>query len=526
MKRPVKCSIFDTTLRDGSQAEEIEFSLEDKITIARLLDRLGVDYIEGGYPAPSNTKDLEFYHRLKKQPLRNARLVAFGSTRRAKLRADQDPGLQALLETGAPALTVVGKSWDLHVREILRTSLEENLRMIAETVAFLKGRKREVIYDAEHYFDGCKADPEYARRTLRAAAEAGADWIVLCDTNGGALPEEIARATALARRDLGRPLGIHAHNDGELAVANSLAAVGAGANMVQGTMNGYGERCGNANLCSIIPTLQLKLGRVCLNPAQLARLTQFSHTLAEIANLPPREQSPYVGTDAFAHKGGLHVDAVRKTPVSYEHVDPRRVGNRRRIIISEQAGVASVHFKAEQMGLKLAPGSDEARSIIERIKTLEHAGYKFEGADASFRLLVEKMRKRHHRFFELEGFRVIVERREGKDVCEATIKLSVGGRSMHTAAEGDGPVNALDGALRKALERTYPALKRMRLVDYKVRVIDSRSGTGAKVRVFIESQDDRQVWGTVGVSPNLIEASWEALVDSIEYKLHADRGWR
>jgi 2-isopropylmalate synthase len=521
-----KLSIYDTTLRDGAQAEEIEFSVEDKVSIAHLLDQLGVAYVEGGYPAPSNAKDLEFYRRLKKRPLKHARLVAFGSTRRAKLRAEHDPGLQALLDTGAPALTIVGKTWDLHVREILRTSLEENLKMIAETTAFLRSRKREVIYDAEHFFDGFRANPEYALQTLRAAAEAGADWIVLCDTNGGTLSGEIARITAEVARDLSTPLGIHAHNDADLAVANSLAAVGAGADMVQGTMNGYGERCGNANLCSLIPTLQLKLGRACLPPPQLKRLTHISHTLAEIANLPPREHSPYVGNNAFAHKGGLHVDAVRKTPISYEHVDPKLVGNQRRIIISEQAGVASVLFKTEQMGIKLEPGSDEAKAIIERIKALEHAGYKFEGSDASFRLLVQKMRKRLHRFYELEGFRVIVERRGGKDVCEATIKLKVKGQEMHTAAEGDGPVNALDSALRKALERYYPALKRMRLVDYKVRVIDSRFGTESKVRVFIESQDDKQVWGTIGVSTNIIEASWEALVDAIEYKLHSDRGWR
>jgi len=521
-----KVAIYDTTLRDGAQAEEVEFSVEDKLLVARLLDDLGVDFIEGGYPAPSNAKDLEFYQRIKKDPLKNACLVAFGSTRRAKYKADQDPALQSLLDTGAPAMAIVGKSWDLHVREVLRISLEENLKMIRESVAYLKSKRRQVLFDAEHFYDGFKANPEYAMEALRAAAEAGVDWLVLCDTNGGSMPHEIDRITRQVASELAVPVGFHGHNDTELAVANSLAAVLAGAEMVQGTINGYGERCGNANLCSIIPNLQLKLGRPCLPSRKLAKLTTIARTVSEIANVPPREQNAYVGMNAFAHKGGLHVDAVRKTTVSYEHVVPESVGNQRRIIISEQAGVASVLFKAEQMGINLQPGSEEAKRIIEQIKVLENGGYKFEGADASFRLLVEKNLRERKPFFTLDGFRVSVERRDGKLLSEATIKLDVKGERVHTAAEGDGPVNALDTALRKALEPHYPSLKKMKLVDFKVRVLESKTGTAANVRVFIESQDEERVWGTIGVSTNIIEASWRALVDSFEYKLNCDRAWK
>ncbi len=521
-----KVHTYDTTLRDGAQAEEIEFSAEDKVTIAHQLDRLGIDFIEGGYPAPSNTKDLELYRRLKKTPLKHAHLVAFGSTRRAKFRVEQDPAVHSLLDTGATHIAVVGKTWDLHVREVLRTSLEENLKMIRDTVAFLKRRRRTVLFDAEHFYDAFRASPGYAREVIRAASAGGADWIVLCDTNGGSLPDDVRRMSETVRTWTDKPLGIHAHNDAELAVANSLAAVEAGAAMVQGTINGYGERCGNANLCSLIPDLQLKMGKACLRPRQLEKLTLVSRGVSEIANVAPREYSPYVGNNAFAHKGGLHVDAVRKTALSYEHVPPGLVGNQRRIIISEQAGAASVLFKAEQMGLKLTAGSEEAKQVIERIKVMENAGYKFEGADGSFRLLVEKNRKRVGHFFTLQGFWVSVERRGDEVISEATVKIRVRGKTMHTAAEGDGPVNALDFALRKALEPYYPSLKRMHLVDFKVRVLDSKAGTEAKVRVFIESQDEGGAWGTVGVSTNIIEASWEALVDSVEYKLNSDRGWR
>jgi 2-isopropylmalate synthase len=398
--------------------------------------------------------------------------------------------------------------------------------MIRETVKHLKSKKRDVIFDAEHFFDGYRANPDYARQVLAAAADGGCDWIVLCDTNGGSLPEEVQRVTLEMHCGFSVPFGIHAHNDSELAVANTLAAVQSGATMVQGTINGYGERCGNANLCTVIPNLQLKAGCHCLEPAQLRKLTHVSRSVAEIANLAPREYSPYVGLQAFAHKGGLHVDAVRKTPLSYEHVPPAVVGNERRIIISEQAGVASVLFKAEQMGIKLAPGSDEAKNIIEKIKLLEHAGYKFEGADGSFRLLVEKHRNRRRKFFTLMGFRVIVEQRDDKLISEATIKLKVRDQIRHTAAEGDGPVNALDNALRQALKPFYPGLRKMQLVDFKVRVLDSKAGTESKVRVFIESRDEKTSWGTIGVSTNIIEASWEALLDAFEFKLHADTRWR
>jgi 2-isopropylmalate synthase len=520
-----KVFIYDTTLRDGSQSEEIEFSVEDKIAVAHLLDQK-VDFIEGGFPAHTNAKDLEFYRRMKKRPLRHATLVAFGSTRRAKYTVSQDPSLQSLLDAGTPAVAIVGKTWDLHVHDVLRISLEENLKIIRESVAYLKSKKRQVLFDAEHFFDAYAHNREYAEKVLLAASQAGADWIVLCDTNGGALPERLGQTVAAMARLVPTPLGIHAHNDSEMAVANSLAGIGAGAAMVQGTINGYGERCGNANLCSLLPTLQLKMGKACLRGEHLRELTTLARTVAEIANVPPRDYSAYVGYNAFAHKGGLHVDAVQKNPVSYEHVPPESVGNERRIIISEQSGVASVLFKAAQMGVKLEPGSDSARAVIERVKVMEHAGYKFEGADASFRLLLERHLKKHKRFFELEGFRVAVERREDKLISEATIKVKVQGKSIHTAAEGDGPVNALDNALRKALEPHFPGLKKMHLVDYKVRVLDSKAGTEAKVRVFIESQDQKRAWGTVGLSPNIIEASWEALVDAIEYKLHSDRGWK
>lgn len=521
-----KIFIYDTTLRDGAQAEEIEFSLEDKLLIAHLLEDLGVPFIEGGYPAPSNTKDLEFYRRIKKSPLRHARVVAFGSTRRAKYKVDQDPAIQALLDTGAPAIALVGKTWDLHIREVLRSTLEENLRMISDSVRYLTAKKRQVLFDAEHFYDAYRANPEYALQVLQTAQAAGAEWLVLCDTNGGTLSDEIEAVTRLVKSEMSTPLGIHAHNDMELAVANSLAAVRAGASMVQGTINGYGERCGNANLCSLIPNLQIKMQRNCLGPKKLEKVTGISRAVSEIANVQPREYNAYVGMNAFAHKGGLHVDAVRKTPVSYEHVEPVLVGNERRIIISEQAGVASVLFKSSEMGIKLKPGSGDAQRIIEQIKQLEHGGYKFEGADASFRLLVERQLKQRRPYYDLEGFRVIVERREDKLVSEATIKLRVRGTLVHTAAEGDGPVNAMDTALRKALESYYPNLKKMHLVDFKVRVLESKSGTGGKVRVFIESRDEKMAWGTIGVSTNIIEASWEALSDSIEFKLNCDRKWK
>lgn len=521
-----KVQIYDTTLRDGSQAEEIQFSLEDKLTIARLLDDLGVPFIEGGYPAPSNTKDLAFYKQLKKQPLKHAKLVAFGSTRRAKYKVKDDPSVQALLNTGAPVIAVVGKSWDFQVTDILRTNLTTNLDMISDTVAYLKSKKRDVFFDAEHFYDAYLNNPDYAMQVLQRASDAGADWLVCCDTNGGTMPDEIERITKIVASTLKTPVGIHSHNDAELAVANSIAAVRGGATMVQGTINGYGERCGNANLCSVIPNLQLKMKKSCLTSKKLTQLTGLSRRVAEIANVAPREQSAYIGMNAFAHKGGLHVDAVRKNPKSYEHIEPNLVGNERRIIVSEQAGVASVLYKADQMGFNLQPGSKEANSIIQKVKELEHLGYKFEGADGSFRLLVDRSTKQQSPFFELAGYRVIVEQRQDALVSEATVKVKIKGNLIHTAAEGDGPVNAMDNALRKAFEPYYPALKHMHLVDYKVRVLESKTGTEAKVRVFVESQDEHTAWGTVGVSNNIIEASWEALIDALEYKLKSDKKWR
>ncbi len=518
--------IYDTTLRDGSQAEEIQFTLEDKLAIARHLDDMRIPYIEGGYPAPSNTKDLEFYKAIQKQPFKHAQVVAFGSTRRAKYKVKDDPAVQALLDTAAPVIAVVGKTWDLHVKDVIRTTLEENLNMIKDTVSYLKSKHKKVFFDAEHFYDAFFANETYAMKVLKAASESGADWLVLCDTNGGTMPNDIERITRLVVESFPTAVGIHAHNDTELAVANSLAAVRGGATMVQGTINGYGERCGNANLCSVIPNLQLKMHQACLNAKQLGKLTVLSRTVAEIANVTPREQSPYVGMNAFAHKGGLHVDAVRKNPVSYEHINPELVGNERRIIVSEQAGVASVLFKADQMGFAIEPGSTEAKSIIQKIKELEHLGYKFEGADGSFRLLVHRQLNHSNPFFDLEGYRVIVEQRGNTMVSEATVKVRIKGELIYTAAEGDGPVNAMDNALRKAFEPYYRSLKQMRLVDYKVRVLESKTGTDAKVRVFVESQDERNVWGTVGVSTNIIEASWEALIDAIEYKLRNDKKWR
>ncbi len=521
-----KIVIYDTTLRDGSQAEEIQFTLEDKLAIARHLDDMHIPYIEGGYPAPSNTKDLEFYKAIKKKPFKHAQLVAFGSTRRAKYRVQDDPAVQALLDTGAPVIAVVGKTWDLHVKDVIRTSLEENLNMIRDTVSYLKSKNKKVFFDAEHFFDAFRANETYAMKVLGTASEAGADYLVLCDTNGGTMPDELERITRLAVESFPTPVGIHAHNDTELAVADSLAAVRGGATMVQGTINGYGERCGNANLCSVIPNLQLKMNHTCLGAKQMGKLTVLSRMVAEIANVAPREQSSYVGMNAFAHKGGLHVDAVRKNPVSYEHINPALIGNERRIIVSEQAGVASVLYKADQMGFHIESGSAEAKSIIQKIKELEHLGYKFEGADGSFRLLVHRHLNRSNSFFELEGYRVIVEQRGNAMISEATVKVRIKGTLVHTAAEGDGPVNAMDNALRKAFEPVYHSLKTMRLVDYKVRVLESKTGTDAKVRVFVESQDESSVWGTVGVSTNIIEASWEALIDAIEYKLRNDKKWR
>ncbi len=515
--------IFDTTLRDGSQGEDVSFSVEDKLAIAQELDQLGVHYIEGGWPAPSRLKDLAFFQKAKKLRLKNAQLVAFGSTCRVHGKAASDPTLKSILSAETPHVCIFGKSWDLHVLKVLRTSEEENLRMIADSVAFLKKRRGLVFYDAEHFFDGYKNNPSYALKSLQAACEAGADRLVLCDTNGGCLPWEVESIVLEARKAFPSVvLGIHAHNDGELAVANSLAAVAKGARHVQGTINGLGERCGNANLVSIIPDLKFKMGLASIPDRNIAKLTSVARAISSISNIPLGDHQPYAGLSAFAHKAGIHVDAMVKEPRSYEHLKPEMVGNERRILASEQAGKATVLSKAKEFGLKLK-GPDAARGIIARVKDLELQGYQFEGADASFELMARRFTGQHRRFFELESYHVSMERRAEIEPAQATVKLKVKGRSQHTVAEGNGPVNALDQALRDALINFYPSLKSTKLVDFKVRVLQSKGGTGARVRVLMETSDGKATWNTVGVHENIIEASWEALVDSVEYKLLKDK---
>jgi 2-isopropylmalate synthase len=517
---PQSVAIYDTTLRDGEQAEEISFSLDDKIQIARLLDSLGVQYIEGGQ-AESNPKVMRFFRELAKAPLKNAKLAAFGMTRRKNTRADDDANLRAMARARTPVCTIYGKSWDLHVHEALRTTLDENLAMIADSVRYFKKRRREVVYDAEHFFDGYKANPDYALSTLGAAAEAGADVLVLCDTNGGSLPHEIAEIMAAVRKATATPLGIHAHNDSGMAAANSIQAVVAGARHVQGTINGYGERAGNADLIALIPNLMLKLGKTCIPPSHLRRLTEFSHTIDEIANQTPNPRQPYVGRCAFAHKGGPHVSAVQRHPRTYEHVAPETVGNARRVLISELSGRSNIRYKVLERGIDFEELGDNQHVLLERIKKMEDEGYSFEAAEGSFEVLASRITGRYKRAFTLEGFRVIVEKRGHDEDCitEATVKINVGGRTYLMAAEGDGPVNALDSALRKALIKEYPQLGDVTLVDYKVRVLNVKEGTAAKVRVLIKSADGHREWATVGVSENIIEASWRALIDSLDYKL-------
>jgi 2-isopropylmalate synthase len=519
-----KIQIYDTTLRDGSQGENLSFSLEDKLHIAKKLDELGIDYIEGGWPG-SNNKDLAFFLRARELRLKHARLAAFGSTRHPRNRAAHDRNLQALIDAQTPVVTIFGKTWDLHVKVALGISLKENLELIRESVAFLKSHGREVIYDAEHFFDGFKADSAYALATLAAAEEAGADTLVLCDTNGGTLTADLSERFRAASQHVKTPLGIHTHNDAEMAVANSIAAVQLGAVQVQGTINGYGERCGNANLCSVIPNLELKLGLRSIGKKNLRRLTEVSHYVSELANLPPRQELPYVGKSAFAHKGGIHVSAVMKETSAYEHIDPALVGNERRVLVSELSGKSNVIYKAQERGLKIDPSSPAAKVVVDKLKELEHYGYQFEGADASFEMLFHKLVHATKEFFDLDGFRVIIEKQGANaPYSEAVIKLRVDGTEEHTAAEGVGPVSALDRALRKSLTTFFPCIRDIRLTDYKVRVLNPESATDAKVRVLIESSDGHETWGTVGVSENLIEASWQALVDSITYKLKKEYG--
>ncbi len=509
--------IYDTTLRDGTQSEGISLSVNDKLKIARRLDEFGVHYIEGGWPG-SNPKDAEFFERVRRLNLQQAKIAAFGSTRRKHTRPEEDANLRALVEAQTPVVTLVGKTWDLHVFDVLETTLEENLAMIGESVAYIKGLGKEVIYDAEHFFDGYKANPDYALQTLRAAAQNGADVLVLCDTNGGSLPWEIEEITRAVSAQVETPLGIHTHDDGGNGVANTLAAVRAGAVQVQGTINGYGERVGNANLCTIIPNLQLKMGLPCVAPEKLATLTDLSHYVAEVANQPPNPYLPFVGKKAFAHKGGIHVAAVLKNEDSYQHIDPTLVGNQRRTLVSELSGRGNVVDKARDFGMEV--DGAQARAVVEQIKNLEAQGFTFESAEASVHLMLQRLQQDYNRPFELIDFMVVVEHRRGRGVfAEATIKVKIGDQVFHTAAEGNGPVNALDAALRKALVTRYPQLADIRLDDYKVRILDSESGTAANVRVLIDTKNGKARWSTVGASTNIIEASWRALADSMEYAL-------
>lgn len=527
-----KIQIYDTTLRDGSQGEGVNFSLEDKLLIAKRLDELGVDFVEGGYPL-SNEKDAQFFQRVQQLKLRHAKVCAFGMTRRKGIKADQDPGMKALLDSGAKTLTIVGKTSAFHVTEVLRVSLEENLAMIRETVKYLCDSGREVIYDAEHFFDGWKLDPAYAAKTVRAAAEAGAWIVVMCDTNGGSMPEEIAQLTKEAQAALDVPVGIHCHNDCDLATANSLASIDAGAIHVQGTINGVGERCGNADLISVCANLAVKKsGYELLGSGGAQRLTELSRYVYDLANMNYRSSQPFVGQSAFAHKGGMHVHAVARVTGSYEHITPETVGNERRILVSELSGRSNIAALTAKHNLQ--DDKELMDRILAQVVKLENQGYQFEAAEASFDLLVRRLSGTFKPHFEAQKYHVSVECTQARSASkgsengsdeiqtEATIKLRIGEKTRHEVAEGDGPVNALDAALRKALNGSFPNLREMHLVDYKVRVINGEAGTAAGVRVTIESRDEKDVWGTVGVSENIIEASWMALVDAIEYKLCKD----
>ncbi len=517
--------LYDTTLRDGAQAEDVNFSVEDMVRVAKKLDQFGMHYIEGGWPG-SNPRDVQFFKEMRSVKLKRAKLVAFGATRRAKLKAAEDPSLKALVSSGVTAATIFGKSWDLHVHKALKVSLDENLDMITDSVSYLKRHMEEVFYDAEHFFDGYKANADYAVQALLSAEAAGADCIVLCDTNGGTLPQDVEEIIEAVKKRIVTPFGIHAHNDSELAVANSLAAIRLGAVQVHGTVNGYGERCGNANLCSVIAALKLKMGIDCISDANLEKLREVSRYVDELANLPHRKRQPYTGDSAFAHKAGVHVDAVAKNPLTYEHIIPDKVGNKRRILVSDMAGKSNILQKAAELNIALAKDSPELGAILKKVKELENEGYEFEGAEGSLELLM--LRASHNyesvfNMFDRIDYRILTEKRkvDVHPVSEATVTVEVNGNIEHTAAWGNGPVNALDKALRKILPNYFPGkgLENVRLLDYKVRVLTAADGTAARVRVLIESGDGKNRWGTVGVSENVIEASWQALVDSIEYKL-------
>jgi len=511
--------IFDTTLRDGTQGEKISFSADDKLRIARKLDQFGVHYIEGGWPG-SNPKDLEFFKRARDCSFDNAKIVAFGSTCRAGSSPEEDTNIQALIDAKTNTVCIFGKSWLMHVYDALKISPEDNLTIISESVSYLKKNGKEVIYDAEHFFDGYKDNPEYALKTLMAAELAGADTLVLCDTNGGTLPDEVSEIVKAVKQKTAIELGIHAHNDCELAVANSISAIRSGCTHVQGTINGYGERCGNANLCSVIPNLQIKQKFTCIPDEKITGLTTLSRFVSEVANLIPDNKIPFVGRSAFAHKGGIHVSAVMKNEQTYEHIRPDEVGNVRRVLVSDLSGKSNICYKSDELGLRFDKNNGDASKIVKKLKELENRGFQFEAAEASFELLVEKMTAPWTEFFSLEGIRVIIEK-DARGTCrsEATLRVNVNGNTEHCAAEGIGPVHALDSALRKALCKFYPDINNVHLKDYKVRVLNGKKGTEAKVRVLIDSSDGKSSWGTVGVSENIIDASWQALTDSMNYFL-------
>lgn len=511
--------IYDTTLRDGTQRKGISLSCADKIRIARKLDDFGLAFIEGGWPG-SNPKDVDFFNQARDIPWKNAKIAAFGSTCRAGVDPERDANIRALLESDAPVCTIFGKSWTLHVTDVLQTSLDENLRMVEESTAYLRDQGRRVIFDAEHFFDGYKADSAYALAVLQAAVRGGAEMVVLCDTNGGSLSQDVSTAVRTVRESLqGYPMGIHAHNDSGLAVANSLAAVSEGCTQVQGTINGYGERCGNANLCTVIPNLELKMGLFCLPEGNLGQLTEVSHFVSEIANLRADSHQPYVGNAAFAHKGGIHVSAMRREPTSYQHIDPQVVGNEMVILVSELSGRSNLLSKAEDYGMDVEKGEDVS-TVLNKIKALEARGFSFEAAEASVLLMMQRQKPDYQAPFEMIDFTVNVEHRQGRGIfAEATVKIKVDGELIHTVAEGNGPVSALDLALRKALINHYEVISKFQLSDYKVRILDSSSGTNATTRVLIDTQNGTKRWSTVGASTNIIEASWRALADSFEYGL-------
>ncbi|HPS20141.1 MAG TPA: citramalate synthase [Candidatus Omnitrophota bacterium] len=518
-----KVYIYDTTLRDGAQSEGISFSVHDKMRVVSKLDELGVDFIEAGWPG-INPKEDEFFKELRKNlKLKKSNITAFGCTRRVDKKPANDPVLNGLLKSEMKYITIFGKSWDLHVKEVLKTSLHENLALITDSIKYLKAHGRSVMFDAEHFFDGFEGNPEYAINTLKAAVDGGAEFVVLCDTNGGSVTSRVFEVVEEVRKSVKIPLGIHTHNDGEMAVANSIAAVQAGCTQVQGTFNGYGERCGNANLVSIAPALRYKLGYDCLSDFALKEFTEASRYIAEIANMRHSDNQPYVGSSAFTHKAGVHINAMIKNPKTYEHMSPEKIGNKRRMLVSEIAGRSSVLAKAEEFGLSIKKDTDGAKEILSKVQEMENEGYQFELAEASLMLLMRRAAETYKRHFELEDLRVIVEKRGEKEViCEATVKIKIGNEMRHTVSLGDGPVHAMDQALRKSLLEFYPSLSEMNLSDFSVRVLDQKAGTAAKVRVLVESQDEKESWWTVGVSENIIEASWKAIIDSIEYKFTKD----